>query len=73
VELEFLEILSRAVSAAPANGAAERLSPWALWLGFRRSHFDRWVPRCAEIMGRHASQPVYKILALSLIQLCEED
>ncbi|WP_448381933.1 TorD/DmsD family molecular chaperone [Desulfosoma sp.] len=73
VELEFLEILSRAVSEAPADGAQERLPPSALWLDFRLSHFDRWVPRCAEIMGRHAAQPVYKILALSLTQLCEED
>ncbi len=72
VELEFLEILCRAFPAAPGGSAQEGLSASALWRDFRLSHFDRWVPRCAAMMGRHAAQPVYKVLALSLTQLCEE-
>lgn len=71
VELEFLEILCRSLTAAACPEAA--LSASALWRDFRFFHFDRWVPRCARAMGRHATTPVYKILAMTLTQLCEEE
>ncbi len=73
VELEFLEILCRDVLTAPREAAEVTLSALALWQEFRSSHFDRWVPCCAVAMGRHATLPVYKVLALTLTHLCEED
>lgn len=73
LELEFLEILCRHVLDAPHETVEATLSASVLWREFRSSHFDLWVPRCAAAMGRHATLPVYKILALTLTQLCEED
>ncbi|MGQ9748842.1 TorD/DmsD family molecular chaperone [Desulfosoma sp.] len=71
VELEFLEILCAAAQSGPEKRGEYAEAASVLWNDFRRTHFDLWVPRCVQAMERHATMPVYKILALILRQLCE--
>ncbi|MBC7358582.1 MAG: molecular chaperone TorD family protein [Desulfacinum sp.] len=73
VELEFLEILCRAVREGVAREDRDRHVASALWQDFRLSHLDQWVPRCAQAMERHAVQPLYRTLALTLTQFCREE
>gem|GEM_PF-1757336 len=74
VELEFLEILCQSVSPAPGRGENQaRGAVPELWQDFWRSHFGLWTLPCAAAMEQHAKLPLYKVLALSLIQLWEQE
>lgn len=74
VELEFLEILCQSVSTASGRGEHQARGPEPeLWRDFWSSHFGLWLRPCALAMKQHANLPLYKVLALSLIQLGEEE